>query len=118
MSARETDRRRAAPAWITATIAGIFGLFYAYAVWAGLANLLAMNSLATNVLGGSLQPTAWIALVLAMVLPVIIFVIAVVTGGRRAVWKLAVLLAVGLSIVGAYWINVQALFTHAAVVFQ
>ena len=118
MSARETGRRRAAPAWIIATIAGFFGLFYAYAVWAGLANLLAMNSLATSVLGGSLQPTAWIALILAMVLPVLVFVIAVVTGARRAAWKLAVLLVVGLSIVGAYWINVQALFTHAAVVFQ
>lgn len=110
--------RRRTPAWVLATIAGLFGLLYAYAVWAGLANLLAMNSLATNVLGATLQPTAWIALILAMVVPAAAFALAVALGARRAVWKLVVLLIVGLALVGAYWINVQALFTHASVVFQ
>ncbi|HLS93307.1 MAG TPA: hypothetical protein VK015_07310 [Microbacterium sp.] len=113
----ETKVAHRGPAWLRAVVAGIFGLRYAYAFWAGLGNLLAMNSLA-EFLGGTMQPTAWIALILAMIVPVAVFAIAVTIGVRRALWKLAVLLLVGLALVGVFWINVQGLFTHPAVVFQ
>ena len=47
-TASVTERRSALPVWLIATIAGFFGLFYAYAVWNAVAFLI---SQATGPLG-------------------------------------------------------------------
>lgn len=100
--------RPAAPAWFTATICGLFGLFYAYAVWAGVAYLITITEFA-GVLGASVTPLGWIALILSIVVPIGVFIVAVLIGLRRAAWKLALALFVGLAVVAVFWQNVQSL---------
>ena len=51
------------PTWLVATIAGGFGLFYAYAVWNALGNLIAAAPLGLNALG-------WFLWVFATVFPI------------------------------------------------
>ncbi|MBP2437818.1 hypothetical protein [Microbacterium amylolyticum] len=112
----DEKKRRQAPSWFVAAIAGLFGLFYAYAVWAGVANILAMSEWA-DVLGGALAPTALVALILAIALPIVLFTLVIVIGRRRPVWKLIVLFFVGLGLIGVYWINLQSMFTNITFVF-
>lgn len=101
--------RPAAPAWFTATICGLFGLFYAYAVWAGVAYLITITEFAAQVLDASVTPLGWIALILSIAVPVGVFIVAVLIGLRRAAWKLALALSVGLAVVAVFWQNVQSL---------
>lgn len=109
---------RRTPTWLLGAISVLFGLLYAYAVWAGLGNLLTVNTFGAEVLGATLTPVAWISLIVSMVIPIALFAIILRYGTRRAAWELVVLYVVGLALVGVYWINLQGLFTHPATVFQ
>ncbi len=109
-------RRRTAPTWFAATIAGVFGLFYAYALWAGVTYLVAMAQTASSA-GGSLTPAAWIAMIMTIAIPVVVFIAAVLLGRRREAWKLILLLLVGLCLTAVFWLNVQA-YTSTQVVFS
>lgn len=111
-----TRTRRTAPTWFAATIAGVFGLFYAYAVWAGVSYLVVMAQTASAV-GGALTPVSWIAMIMTIVVPIGTFVVAVLLGRRREAWKLILLLLVGLALTAVFWLNVQG-FTATQVVFQ
>ncbi|WP_156761984.1 hypothetical protein [Microbacterium karelineae] len=111
-----THTRRTAPAWFTATIAGIFGLFYAYAIWAGISYLVVMAQTASAI-GGSLTPVSWIAMIMTIIVPIATFVIAVLIGRGREAWKLILMLLVGLAVTAVFWLNVQG-FTATQVVFQ
>lgn len=110
--------KRAAPPWLVACIASVFGLFYAYAVWAGVQYLIVTLeeiSRQQEMLGAdvALTPIAWIALVMAILVPIAAFAIAMVLGRGKAVWKLALLLLVGLALTSVFWLDVQA-FTMTA----
>ena len=108
-------RRRQAPGWFIASIAGFFGLFYAYAVWAGVAYLVSMAQYASAA-GGSLTPVAWVAMIMTIAIPVGVFALAVAIGRRREAWKLLLMLLVGLAVVAVFWLDVQA-FTSTQLVF-
>lgn len=110
--------KTAAPAWLVATVAGAFGLFYAYAVWAGVQYLIVTLqeiSRQQEILGAdvALTPLAWIALVMAILVPIAAFAVAMVLGRAKAVWKLALLLLAGLALTSVFWLDVQA-FTMTA----
>ena len=115
---RETPTHTSAPAWLVAVVAGLFGLLYANAVWAGVQYLvvtLQEISRQQELLGAevALTPVAWIALIMAIIVPLAAFAVAMVLGRSRAVWKLALLLLAGLALTSVFWLDVQA-FTMTA----
>ncbi|MBN9169245.1 bacitracin resistance protein [Microbacterium sp.] len=91
------------PVWIVATIAGVFGLLYAYFVWNAvtLLSYQASGRLGLNGLG-------WFVLLFAAVFPLIVFAIAFGVGWRRRVVVFAAVLFTGLTIVGVFWLNILA----------
>jgi polyferredoxin len=70
------------PAWLSATIAIIFGLFYAYSVWSGLGNLIGLNS-AAQALDTTLNGFGWGLLLTGVLAPVLVFGLAFWLGRRR-----------------------------------
>ena len=96
-------RRTALPVWLIATIAGFFGLFYAYAVWNAVAFLV---SQATGPLG--LNGGGWALLLTAIAFPVVVFALAFAIGWKRRAGAFALIMLSGLGIVAVFWMNVIA----------
>lgn len=91
------------PTWLIATIAGGFGLFFAYAVWNSVAFLIqqASGDLGLNGLG-------WFVLILAVVFPIAAFAGAFALGWRRSAGCFALILLSGLALTAVFWLNVIA----------
>lgn len=96
-----TSTARRGPSWLPAAVAGLFGLFYAYAVWTAVAFLVAQ---ATGVEG--LNGAGWAILLFSVLFPIIVFVAGVVLARRRPVLHLAVILLAGLGLVAVFWLNI------------
>ncbi|VXB00864.1 conserved membrane hypothetical protein [Microbacterium sp. 8M] len=92
-----TDPRR--PRWILYTLLGVFGLLYAYAVWNAIAYMIPLVGLAVDA-------TTWVALILAIVMPVIVYALAVALTRRRGLGVLALVLLAGLGVVAVFWLDV------------
>lgn len=92
--------RRAAPTWLIATIAGFFGLFYAYMVWNAVAFLIQQ--------AGRLNGLGWTVLLAAVLVPIAAFAVTLALGSKRRSWELALLQLTGLALVCVYWLNVLA----------
>ncbi len=101
MSANTTSKpvERATPAWLTALVVGLRGLFYAYAIWNAIAHLIAMAQPA------GLTGTGWITLIFGAVFPAIVFALAYAVGRRRNVGELALVMITGLSVVAVFWLS-------------
>jgi hypothetical protein len=91
------------PLWVTATISGFFGLFYAYAVWNAVAFLIAQ---AQGTLG--LNGSGWALLLSAVAFPIVVFAGAFAGGVRGPAIRLSALLLIGLGLVAVFWLNVLA----------
>lgn len=91
------------PTWITATVAGFFGLFYAYMVWNALAFLISRASGTP-----SLSGWGWGVLLFAVVFPIIVFAFANALGAGHKLWAFALILLSGLGLVAVFWLNVLA----------
>jgi hypothetical protein len=89
------------PTWVVATIAGAFGLFYAYAVWNALAFVIASSGQGLNALG-------WALLLFAVVFPILVFAGGFALAWRRRPWEFALVLLTGLGLVAVFWLNVLA----------
>jgi len=102
--------RRSAPTWLVATISGLIGLFYAYAVWNALGNLietvgfLGDNDLSLNALG-------WFVWLFAAVFPILVWAGAFAIGFRRPAHELLLVMLTGLGLVAVFWLNVVAYTT-------
>lgn len=98
-----TATTRSMPTWVAATVAGAFGLFYAYAVWNAVSFLVqqAAGPLGLNGLG-------WALLLFAAAFPIIVFAAALALGLRRSPGAFALLLLAGLALVAVFWLNVVA----------
>lgn len=94
---------RTMPTWLAATVAGAFGLFYAYAVWNAVAFLVAQ---AGGALG--LNGFGWALLLFAAVFPILVFAAALALGLRRSAGAFSLLLLAGLGLVAVFWLNVVA----------
>jgi hypothetical protein len=102
MTGRATATERM-PVWLAATVAGGFGLFYAYFVWNALAYLLTQ---ATGVFG--LNALGWAILLFAVVFPILVFAGGFALGIRRSAGRLALVLLAGLGLVAVFWLDVLA----------
>ena len=101
MTTTSTPAVRRGPSWFPASVAGVFGLFYAYAIWTAVAFLW---SQATGVEG--LNGAGWGVLLFAVVFPIVVFVAGIVLARRRRTTHLAVVLLVGLGLVAVFWLNI------------
>ena len=102
--------RKPAPTWLVATISGLVGLFYAYAVWNAIGNLvetvgfLGDNDLSLNALG-------WFVWIFAAVFPLLVWGGAFAIGFRRPAHELFLVMLTGLGLVAVFWLNVVAYTT-------
>jgi hypothetical protein len=101
MSESTAARTRRAPVWAVATVAGLFGLLYAYFVWNAvtLLSFQAGGRLGLNGLG-------WFVLLFAAVFPIAVFAVAFGIGWRRRLLAFASILFLGLTLVGVFWLNI------------
>jgi hypothetical protein len=99
--AKDAVSRRRLPTWLVVTIAGLFGLFYAYVVWSAVALLIQQvnGPLGLNGLG-------WFVYILPIVFPLIAFGIAFAIGARRAAGQFAIVLLAGLTLSAAFWLAI------------
>ena len=81
--------------------AGAFGLFYAYAVWNALGNLIAASPLGLNALG-------WFLWIFTTVFPILAFAVAFTLGFRRPPLHFALIMLTGLAVTAVFWLNVVA----------
>nr|WP_154922079.1 bacitracin resistance protein [Microbacterium testaceum] len=97
----DVARRRLLPTWLIVTIAGLFGLFYAYVVWSAVALLIQQvnGPLGLNGLG-------WFVYILPIVFPLVAFGVAFAIGARRRAGELAIALLAGLTVSAAFWLAI------------
>jgi len=98
-------RTRRTPAWLSATIAILFGFFYAYSAWSGLGNLIGLNSAAEQ-LDTTLNGFGWGLLLTGVLAPIVVFGIAFWLGRRREAGPQALLLLAGLALVSAISLDI------------
>ena len=94
------------PTWVVATIAGAFGLFYAYAVWNALGNLIQATQLPTGLNG-----LGWFIWIFATVFPILAFAAAFAIGFRRPPHHFLLVMLTGLALTAVFWLNVVAYTT-------
>lgn len=102
-SASASTRRTALPTGVIATIAGAFGLLYAFVLWNAVSLLVYQ---ASGLLG--LNGLGWFVLSLAVVFPAFAFAISFALGWRRPAGAFALILLTGLAVVAVFWLNVLA----------
>lgn len=95
---------RPLPVWLFSIVVGVFGLFYAYAVWSAVAFLVQQASG-----DAGLTTYGWFALIMPIVFPAVVFGGAVVISRRGGFLRAVFLLLLGLAIVAVFWLNVFAL---------
>ncbi|MFB8386859.1 bacitracin resistance protein [Microbacterium sp. NPDC055910] len=101
---------RAMPVWLIATVAGVLGLFYAYAVWNAIGNLV--ETLSFYGQGGfTLNALGWFVWIFAAVFPLLAWGAAFAIGWRRRPHELLLVMLTGLALVAVFWLNVIAYTT-------
>jgi hypothetical protein len=103
-AAASADHRT--PTWLVATIGGAFGLFYAYAVWNALGNLIQAAQLPTGLNG-----LGWFIWIFATVFPIIVWGFAFALAYRRPAHHFILVMFTGLALVAVFWLNVVAYTT-------
>lgn len=111
MSETTTDAAPAAPrrnpTWLVATIAGVFGLFYAYAVWNALGNLIQSVQFAGEN-GFALSAFGWFIWIFATAFPIMAFAAAFTIAHRRPAHQFILVMLTGLALTAVFWLNVVA----------
>lgn len=100
-----------APLWMVATVAGVFGLLFAYSVWSAVASLIKITG------ANDLSGLGWLLVILPIVVPIVVYIGAVAFGYRRAVGEFALILLAGLALVQVYWMNTIALLATSGTTY-
>ncbi len=108
-SADAAAPRSATPLWLAVTIAVLFGVLYAYDVWEAVGNLVGLNLQAAS-LGIAISGVGLTLLIVALVLPFLVFGIAFWLGHRRSPLPQVVLFLAGYAAVQAISFGLTALF--------
>lgn len=103
-------RKGRTPTWLVAAICGVVGLFYAYAVWNAVGNLVATIQVFEGA-GLSLNALGWFIWIFAAVFPLLVWAGAFAIGYRRAPHELLLVMITGLALVAVFWLNVVAYTT-------
>lgn len=103
---REATRGRYG--WLSLVVAAVFGLFYAYGVWAAVGNMIALPGF-YDLAGFGSENVPWWLLWIGVLIPVVVFVVAFVIGRRRNVGVKALVFLVGLAVAAGLGIGVLGL---------
>lgn len=90
-----------AGSWLRWSVAAVFGLLYAWAIWLAVFTLAAQAGGETGLNGAG-----WTVMLLPVVFPVLVYVAAFLVGRRRRVWQLALMFVAGLCLVAVFWLDV------------
>ncbi|MCC2032424.1 bacitracin resistance protein [Microbacterium allomyrinae] len=101
---------RRSPLWLVVTIAGLTGLFYAYAVWNAIGNLVETLDFYGDA-GMSLNALGWFVWIFAALFPLLVWGAAFALAHRRAAHELFLVMVTGLALVAVFWLNVVAYTT-------
>lgn len=110
-----TIPRRARPGWLGLTVAILFGLFYAYDLFEAISNVVGVTSQintynqARAVVKLAPVPIPWVWLVIDVLLPPVVYSLACVIARRRSTLLRALVFLVGLTMVAAATLSVEAL---------
>jgi hypothetical protein len=104
--AREAKRGRYG--WLSLTVAGVFGLFYAYDLWEAVSNFVELPAVYKQY-GLETTDIPWWVLILGLVIPPLVFAIAFVVGRKQSVLGKALIFIVGLAVVAGLSLGVIAL---------
>ena len=99
----------ATPLWLAATIAVVFGVFYAYDVWEAVGNLVGLNIYAGELEVG-LTGYGVALLIVGVAVPLVVYATAFWLGRRRGPLAQAVLFLAGFALVQVLSADVAALF--------
>ena len=102
-------QRPATPLWLAVTIAVLFGVLYAYDVWEAVGNLVGLNVQAGS-LGISLTGLGVTLLVVALIVPFVVFGLAFWLGRHRGPIPQVALFLVGYALVQALTYDLTSLF--------
>ena len=105
----EREAKRGRYGWLSLVVAALFGLFYAYDVWAAIGNLFGVPA-EYNALGIG-DRTPWWLLWVGVAIPPLAFAVAVFVGRRRNVFGKALIFLVGLAVVAGLALGIIALGT-------
>ncbi|KRE28528.1 hypothetical protein [Agromyces sp. Soil535] len=106
---KATSARPTTPLWLAVTIAVVFGVLYAYDVWEAVGNLVGLN-IEAGTLGVSLTGWGIALLVVALVVPFLVFGLAFWLGRHRGPLAQIVLFLAGYAVVQALTLDLSALF--------
>jgi hypothetical protein len=109
-AATPAAKRGKTPTWLVAAISGVTGLFYAYAVWNAIGNLVATLGVFGDA-GLTLNALGWFIWIFAAVFPLLVWGGAFAIGYRRAPHELLLVMLTGLAVVAVFWLNVVAYTT-------
>ncbi|WP_137844852.1 bacitracin resistance protein [Microbacterium sp. 2FI] len=109
-AAAAVSGRGKTPTWLVATIAALVGLFYAYAVWNAIGNLVETLRVFGDA-GLTLNALGWFIWIFAALFPLIVWAAAFALGHRRAPHELLLVMLTGLALVAVFWLNVVAYTT-------
>ena len=107
--------RRGGIGWLSLTIAILFGLFYAYDLFEGISNIVGVTAQinsyneARSVVKLDPVPIPWVWLIIDLLLAPVVYVIAFLLGRRNSVFTKIVIFVVGLTVVAAVTLTVEAL---------
>jgi len=102
--ARPTPAERAPAHWAVVAILVLFGLLYAYDLWEAVETLVVAPPTFVSV--GAAVP--WTAFIANVIIPFVVFGLAVVLGRRRRLFEKAALLFAGLCLVAVLTLTLTA----------
>jgi len=104
MSDEKTVPPKNRQGWVTIAAIVLFGLFYAYDVWEALGNLLTLPQFYLDQ-----SDVPWWLLVTNLLVPAVVFGVALWLGWKRPLLAKVVLFAVGLAIVAVLTLDAISL---------
>lgn len=117
MSNTVTQRSRATvlPGWLVTTLAVVFALPFAYIVWQAISRLVIIVQLAGES-GVSLSGIGWVVLLLAIIIPIVAFLIAAWTGRRQGVLGVVLLFLTAFAVTAALTLGMTAIFSDLSLI--
>lgn len=106
-SARDRYRQ-----WPALALGILFGLFYAYDLWEAVGNVLTLAGVAAQ-LGITLSAAAWVVLIVSILMPIGIFITALVLGRSRGYLIQALFYVCGLAVSAATYLSLVSAISFA-----
>ena len=103
--------KRGSLGWLSLTVAALFGLFFAYALWEAIENAIEVPKLYAQLeaVGLGAGEVPWLLICIGILIPPLAYGVAFILGLRRNAASKALIFAVALVAVAALSLSVNAL---------